>query len=102
MCLDLNIYNDYDLGINSRPNYFYEREEVLIVNFTVISRRTGLTYEVYAVKNSEFLIFFNGNFVWRPMSEFRPNKKTEQERMVEEKTKSTMFKSQQSKGVMYP
>lgn len=71
------------------------------MNFTVISKRTGISYEVFAVKDAHFLIFFNGNFTWQPMNNFRPNKMTEQERMEKESPKSLLFKSQK-KEVLYP
>ena len=52
--------------------------------FTVVSKRTGYTYEVYAVIDDEFLIFFNNEFRWQPMGLFRPQDFTQRERAVED------------------
>lgn len=49
-----------------------KRKEVVIVQFEVQSNATGFTYPVYAVKDREFLIYFNNEFCWQPMSLFRP------------------------------
>lgn len=43
---------------NIKSDFSYE-EEVISEVFKVISKETGITYEVYAVKESKFLIFFN-------------------------------------------
>ena len=91
MCLDLNIYNDYE-NRDTRPQY-YAGEEVLKVNFKVISKATFIKYDVYAVRSNEFLIFFNGSFTWQNMNYFRPCEETDQEKFSKE-TKTSMFKSQ--------
>ena len=94
MCLDLNIYNDYEYGNRRSSSYSSNTNlEVLEVNFTVVSKGTGIEYDVYAVRNNEFLIFFNGSFVWQNMNYFRPCEETEQEKLSKE-TKTSMFKSQ--------
>lgn len=72
------------------------------MSFSVVSKRTGITYEVFAVKDNHFLIFFNGNFSWQSMSQFRPTKKTEQERLSSEEDKKPMFRKQQREQVTYP
>ena len=60
--------------------------------FQVISKRTGITYDVYAVDSNRFLIFFNNNFTWQSMNDFRPIRTTEQERLKKNAIeKSTMF-----------
>lgn len=62
--------------------------------FTVVSKKTGYTYEVYAVIDDEFLIFFNNEFRWQPMNLFRPQDFTQRERAVED---YPLFKSQINK-----
>lgn len=69
--------------------------------FKVMSKRTGITYDVYSVKDAHFLIFFKGEFRWQPMNNFRPTKTTEQEMLEERDNASKLFKSQR-KQVLYP
>ena len=100
MCLDLKIFDDDHKGRFAYTEICEEESKVLFVNFQVVSKRTGLTYDVYAVNNSNFLIFFNGEFKWCSMNQFRPTKTTQQERLQGEN--KSMFRSQQRAEVMFP
>ena len=101
MCLDLKIFEDRMASTSpNRPSYKRE-SEVRIVNFSVISKKTGITYEVYAIKDNSFLIYCNNSFGWYSMNLFRPTRKTEQERLGETELRKSMFKSQK-KELLYP
>ena len=84
-----------EVEFNERPNY---NKEVIEVNFKVVSKKTGITYDVYAVREGTFLIYYNNNFTWQSMSLFRPTKKTEQEMLQSEiEDSKTLFRSQREK-----
>lgn len=96
MCLDLRVFDDWEERKQSSKESNNYKDEVVKVNFNVVSKRTGITYEVYAVRDSCFLIFFNGEFKWQSMSHFRPTKKTEQERLGLTDKKEPLFRSQKN------
>lgn len=76
-----------------------QREEVIEVQFEVQSNETDYTYTVYAVKGDNFLIYFNKEFSWQPMSLFRPKG---YEVPVEKRTNSLFKSTPPSRKRLYP
>ena len=77
MCLDLRIFDeDYkirssqSLSSGNRQQNRSKGGVLPIMQFTVKSKETENEYTVFAVNHNSFLIYANGEFVWKPMDLF--------------------------------